>query len=60
MLRSPVYLGKVFFRDALHDAPHEHLVDEKLSNPVQALLSDYAEVFVKPRLRGLTSVGVAA
>ena len=47
VLRSPVYLGKVFFRDALHDARHEHLVDEKLSNPVQALLSERGEDYSK-------------
>ena len=47
MLRNPVYIGKVFFRDALHDGPHEHLVDEKLFNRVQALLSERGEDYSK-------------
>ena len=41
VLRNPVYVGKVFFRDALHDGPHRHLVDEKLFDRVQALLHVY-------------------
>jgi site-specific DNA recombinase len=43
VLRNPVYVGKVFFREALHDGPHEHLVDEKLFERVQALLSERGE-----------------
>ena len=47
VLRNPVYVGKVFFRDALHDGPHEHLVDEKLFDRVQALLSERGEDYSK-------------
>jgi site-specific DNA recombinase len=47
VLRNPVYVGKVFFRDALHDGPHDHLVEEKLFDQVQALLSDRGEDWSK-------------
>ena len=47
VLRNPVYVGKVFFRDALHDDPHPHLVDEKLFDRVQALLSERGEDYSK-------------
>jgi len=47
VLRNPVYVGKVFFRDALHDGPHPHLVDEKLFSRVQALLSERGEDYSK-------------
>jgi len=47
VLRNPVYIGKVFFREALHDGPHEHLVDEKLFERVQALLSERGEDYSK-------------
>lgn len=47
VLRNPVYVGKVFFRDALHDGPHEHLVDEKLFERVQTLLSERGEDYSK-------------
>ena len=43
VLRNPVYVGKIYFRDSLHDGPHEHLVDEKLFSRVQALLSERGE-----------------
>ncbi len=47
VLRNPVYVGKVFFRDALHDGPHEHLVEGKLFDQVQALLSERGEDWSK-------------
>ena len=47
VLRNPVYVGKVFFRDALHDGPHEHLVDGPLFERVQALLSERGEDYSK-------------
>jgi site-specific DNA recombinase len=47
ILRNPVYVGKVFFRDALHDGPHPHLVDDKLFDRVQALLSERGEDYSK-------------
>jgi site-specific DNA recombinase len=47
VLRNPVYVGKVFFRDALHDGPHPHLVDEQLFDRVQALLSERGEDWSK-------------
>ena len=47
VLRSPVYVGKVFFRDTLHDGPHEHLVDEKLFSRVQTLRSERGEDWSK-------------
>ncbi|MDA8359451.1 MAG: recombinase family protein, partial [Actinomycetota bacterium] len=47
VLRNPVYVGKVFFRDTLHDGPHPHLVDEKLFDRVQALLSERGEDYSK-------------
>jgi exonuclease VII small subunit len=47
VLRNPVYVGKVFFRDALHDGPHPHLVDEQLFARVQALLSERGEDWSK-------------
>ena len=47
MLRNPVYVGKVFFRDALHEGPHTHLVEEKLFDRVQALLSEPGEDYSK-------------
>ncbi len=47
VLRNPVYVGKVFFRNALHDGPHPHLVDEKLFSRVQALLSERGEDYSK-------------
>jgi site-specific DNA recombinase len=47
VLRNPVYVGKVFFRDALHDGPHEHLVEEKLFSRVQAMLSERGEDWSK-------------
>jgi len=47
VLRNPVYVGKVFFRDALHDGPHPHLVDDKLFDRVQALLSERGEDYSK-------------
>ncbi len=47
VLRNPVYVGKVFFRDALHDGPHPHLVDEHLFDRVQALLSERGEDWSK-------------
>jgi site-specific DNA recombinase len=47
VLRNPVYVGKVFFRETLHDGPHEHLVDEKLFERVQALLSERGEDYSK-------------
>jgi site-specific DNA recombinase len=47
VLRNPVYVGKVFFRKALHDGPHEHLVDENLFERVQALLSERGEDYSK-------------
>ena len=40
-------MGKVFFRDALHDGPHPHLVDDKLFDRVQALLSERGEDYSK-------------
>ncbi len=43
VLRNPAYVGKVFFRDALHDGPHPHLVDDKLFDRVQARLSERGE-----------------
>jgi site-specific DNA recombinase len=43
VLRNPVYVGKVYFRDTFHDGPHEHLVDEKLFRAVQTLLSERGE-----------------
>ena len=47
VLRNPVYVGKVFFRDALHDGPHPHLVDGPLFDRVQALLSERGEDWSK-------------
>ena len=47
VLRNPVYVGKVFFRDALYDGPHPHLVDEQLFARVQALLSERGEDWSK-------------
>jgi site-specific DNA recombinase len=47
VLRNPVYVGKVFFRDALHDGPHDHLVEEKLFSRVQAMLSERGEDWSK-------------
>jgi site-specific DNA recombinase len=47
VLRNPVYVGKVFFRDALHDGPHPHLVDDKLFDRVQALLTERGEDYSK-------------
>ncbi len=47
VLHNPVYVGKVFFRDALHDGPHPHLVDDKLFDRVQALLSERGEDYSK-------------
>ncbi|MDA8267260.1 MAG: zinc ribbon domain-containing protein, partial [Actinomycetota bacterium] len=40
-------MGKVFFRDALHDGPHRHLVDEKLFDRVQVLLNERGEDYSK-------------
>ena len=47
LLRNPVYVGKVFFRGALHDGPHPHLVDEELFDRVQALLTERSEDYSK-------------
>ncbi|MGH9304991.1 MAG: recombinase family protein, partial [Acidimicrobiales bacterium] len=47
VLRNPVYVGKVFFRGAIHDGRHERLVDEKLFSRVQALLSERGEDYSK-------------
>jgi site-specific DNA recombinase len=47
VLRNPVYVGKVFFRDALHEGPHPHLVDDKLFDRVQALLTERGEDYSK-------------
>ena len=47
VLRNPVYVGKVFFRDALYDGPHPHLVDEKLFDRVQTLLSERGDDYSK-------------
>jgi len=47
VVRNPVYVGKVFFRDALHDGPHPHLVDEQLFDRVQAMLSERGEDWSK-------------
>jgi len=47
VLRNPVYVGKVLFRDALHDGPHPHLVDEQLFGRVQALLTERGEDWSK-------------
>jgi len=47
VLRNPVYVGKVFFRDALHDGPHPHLVDDKLFDRVQTLLTERGEDYSK-------------
>ena len=47
VLRNPVYVGKVYFRENLHDGPHEHLVDENLFSRVQALLSERGEDYSK-------------
>ncbi len=47
VLRNPVYVGKVYFRETLHDGPHEHLVDEKFFSRVQALLSERGEDYSK-------------
>jgi hypothetical protein len=47
VLRNPVYVGKVFFGDNPHDGPHEHLVDDKLFDGVQALLSERGEDYSK-------------
>jgi site-specific DNA recombinase len=43
VLRNPVYVGTVLFRDAIHDGPHEHLVDEERFERVEALLSERGE-----------------
>ncbi|MGH9087346.1 MAG: hypothetical protein ACRDYZ_04430, partial [Acidimicrobiales bacterium] len=37
----------VYFRENLHDGPHERLVDEKLFSRVQALLSERGEDYSK-------------
>jgi site-specific DNA recombinase len=47
LLRNPVYIGQVYFRGDLHPAPHEHLVDEKLFQRVQAMLSERGEDYSK-------------
>ncbi len=47
VLSNPVYVGNVFFRDTLHDGPHEHLVEEQLLSRVQALLSERGEDWSK-------------
>ncbi len=47
LLRNPVYVGKVFFRGALHDGPHPHLVDDKVFDRVQALLTERGEDWSK-------------
>ena len=47
LLRNPVYVGKVFFRDTLDDGPHPHLVDEELFDRVQALLTERGEDYSK-------------
>ncbi|MHB1596532.1 MAG: recombinase family protein [Streptosporangiaceae bacterium] len=47
LLRNPVYIGQVYFRGALHPAPHEHLVEVKLFDRVQALLNERGEDYSK-------------
>jgi site-specific DNA recombinase len=47
ILRNPVYVGKVTFRGEYHPAPHVHLVEDKLFDRVQALLSERGEDYSK-------------
>jgi len=49
ILRNPVYVGKVTFRGEYHPAPHVHLVEDKLFDRVQALLSERGEDYSSER-----------
>lgn len=42
MLKNPLYVGKIRYKDELHTGQHEAIVDQKTFDGVQELLAQYA------------------
>lgn len=42
MLKNPLYVGKIRYKDELHTGQHEAIIDEKTFDAVQALLAQYS------------------
>jgi len=42
MLKNPLYVGKIRYKDELHAGQHEAIVDEKTFDAVQELLAQYS------------------
>jgi site-specific DNA recombinase len=64
MLTNPIYIGKVTYRDEVHDGQHEAIIDQETWDAVQARLRDKGRDHDPARnkwgvlLRGLVKCGV--